>query len=281
MAWDAFAYADAVLADGNGLSASERLLLLAMSRYGETCWASYATLAQRTAMHRMTVYHIAKALTLKGWLVPHTAKKQKTVSYRLTVTVSPTLTVEPSPSALGLQTVSPTLTGVSPTLTTPSALRLLKEPIERTIKDPVKEPPLSPKGDARAKKPVEKKAPDPLHPQVQEVFAALQTARGYASPRPSAEYQDVRAMLKAGYSPSAIVECWRDKRADPWWAGKELFLATIRSQIGAWQAARNGQHPTGGQHGRPRPRKPGEHTLEEYERAAAEERAGRTSPPAR
>lgn len=87
------------------------------------------------------------------------------------------------------------------------------------------------------------KEAEPLHPQIQEVIAVLQGERGYPSPRMAAEYQDIRFMLKASHTATDIMACWRNLRAAPWWSGKEVFMATVRSQIGAWKSTRNGTGP--------------------------------------
>ena len=68
MNWDYFKYVDTVLSKEHGLTPSQRLLLTTMARYGKHCWASYATLAARTGLHRVTVIHTAQTLAITGWL---------------------------------------------------------------------------------------------------------------------------------------------------------------------------------------------------------------------
>jgi len=71
---------------------------------------------------------------------------------------------------------------------------------------------------------------------VKAVFAGLKERRGYASPKGAAEGAAVRQMLKWGLSPEEILECWDQKKTEPFWRDKELWMMTISGQIQAWKA---------------------------------------------
>ncbi|MFH1486694.1 MAG: HNH endonuclease signature motif containing protein [Chloroflexota bacterium] len=71
---------------------------------------------------------------------------------------------------------------------------------------------------------------------VKAVFAGLKDRRGYASPKGAAEGAAARQMLKWGLTPEEILECWDEKKTEPFWIDKELWMMTISGQIQAWKA---------------------------------------------
>jgi len=101
-------------------------------------------------------------------------------------------------------------------------------------------------------------------PVVQDVMTRMEKVRGYVSPCYGAEMQAAQRMVKDGFPPDVILDCYRHFKAEPFWATKELKLMTVAGNIQAWKAGRNG---TGGQGGKSR--KPfGNHTIADYEAEA-------------
>jgi hypothetical protein len=77
-----------------------------------------------------------------------------------------------------------------------------------------------------------KKHPELLEPR-KEVFTGLKARRGYNSPKAMAEAKAINSMLKKEYTPELILKTWDILKADKFWQGKELFMMTVESQIGA------------------------------------------------
>jgi hypothetical protein len=77
----------------------------------------------------------------------------------------------------------------------------------------------------------------PLPPRIksgmQDVFYLLDRLRGYRPPKRNAEASSIIRMLKRGYTPKQIIGVWETIKADKFWRGKELFMMTVESQIGA------------------------------------------------
>lgn len=78
-----------------------------------------------------------------------------------------------------------------------------------------------------------KLATTPLGKGVKEVFSEIDKLRGYRPPKRQAEASSIMRMLKKGFTPQQIIEAWKTMKADKFWQGKELFLMTVESQIGA------------------------------------------------
>lgn len=73
----------------------------------------------------------------------------------------------------------------------------------------------------------------PLGKGVKEVFRELDKLRGYRPPKRQAEAASILRMLKKQFTPEQIIESWETLKKDKFWAGKELFMMTVESQIGA------------------------------------------------
>jgi len=78
----------------------------------------------------------------------------------------------------------------------------------------------------------DKKISSPIGEKVKEVFGELDKIRGYRPPKRKAEAASIIRMLKI-YIPSQILATYRVLKEDKFWQGKELFMMSVESQIGA------------------------------------------------
>ncbi len=70
-------------------------------------------------------------------------------------------------------------------------------------------------------------------PKAAPVFAELDKVRGYrVTVKRAAEAASILRMLKK-YTPEQIIDTWKLLKADKFYQGKELFMMTVESQIGA------------------------------------------------
>ncbi len=76
------------------------------------------------------------------------------------------------------------------------------------------------------------KITSPIGEKIKEVFTRLDKERGYRPPKRKAEASSIIRMLKT-YTPGQIIDTWRIIKQDKFWDGKELFMMTVESQIGA------------------------------------------------
>jgi len=77
-----------------------------------------------------------------------------------------------------------------------------------------------------------RKYPETNIPLVKGIFAGLKKRRGYNSTKPSAEAVAVNEMLKL-YSTDQILNVWDMMKKEKFWQDKELFMMTVKNQIGA------------------------------------------------
>lgn len=68
---------------------------------------------------------------------------------------------------------------------------------------------------------------------VKAVFKELDKLRGYKPPKRQAEAASILRMLKKKFKPQQIIDAWETLKKDKFWQGKELFMMTVESQIGA------------------------------------------------
>ncbi|GAF75764.1 unnamed protein product, partial [marine sediment metagenome] len=68
--------------------------------------------------------------------------------------------------------------------------------------------------------------------KTKEVFAQLDKERGYRPPKRKAEAASIIRMLKL-YSPDQIIDAYKALKQDKFWQGKELYMMSVESQIGA------------------------------------------------
>ena len=75
----------------------------------------------------------------------------------------------------------------------------------------------------------------PLLENTKRVFELLDKKRGYRpTTKRKAEAASIIRMLKSGkYSPEQIISAWERLKEDKFWQGKELFMMSVESQIGA------------------------------------------------
>jgi hypothetical protein len=73
----------------------------------------------------------------------------------------------------------------------------------------------------------------PLGEDTQKVFALLDKERGYRPTKRKAEAASIIRMLKSGYTPEQITTTWRTMKKREFYKGKELFMMTVESQVGA------------------------------------------------
>jgi len=76
------------------------------------------------------------------------------------------------------------------------------------------------------------KITSPLGEKTREVFARIDKLRGYRPTKRKAEAAAILRMLKL-YTPDQIVNAWEKMKRDTFWQGKELFMMTVETQIGA------------------------------------------------
>ncbi len=82
-------------------------------------------------------------------------------------------------------------------------------------------------------------ATSPLGEGIKEVFSQLDKLRGYRPPKRNAEAASIMRMLKKDYTPNQIIETWKTMKSDEFYQGKELFIMTVESQIGAMLTKNN------------------------------------------
>lgn len=68
--------------------------------------------------------------------------------------------------------------------------------------------------------------------KVKEVFTKLDDVRGYRPPKRNAEAASIIRMLKQ-YTPEQIITTYQCLKSDIFWQGKELYMMSVESQIGA------------------------------------------------
>ena len=78
----------------------------------------------------------------------------------------------------------------------------------------------------------DKNLSSPTGEKVKEVFVKLDKERGYRPPKRNAEAASIIRMLKL-YSPDQIIDTYKALKQDKFWQGKELFVMSVESQIGA------------------------------------------------
>ncbi len=78
-----------------------------------------------------------------------------------------------------------------------------------------------------------KLATSPLRKDLGYVLSELDTLRGYKPPKRNAEASAILRMLKKGFTSTQILDAWKTMKKDKFWFGKELFLMSVESQIGA------------------------------------------------
>ncbi len=83
---------------------------------------------------------------------------------------------------------------------------------------------------------------DPLNELRTKVFALLKEKRGYDSPKAGAEAKAITWMLKQDYSVEDIMNTYQIMSEKPFWKDKELFMASVQSQIG--KIKKGGQNGT-------------------------------------
>ena len=81
-----------------------------------------------------------------------------------------------------------------------------------------------------------KKTKEKPDPRVMGVMDTLEKERGYHSGAFAAEAGAVKWMLKQGYTPEDILDCWRAMGLDPFWEPKPRLMTSVKTQIGAWAA---------------------------------------------
>lgn len=72
----------------------------------------------------------------------------------------------------------------------------------------------------------------PLGNNLRQVFKRIDEIRGYKPPKRKAEAASIMRMLKK-YTPDQIIDTWEKMKKEPFWNGKELFMMSVESQIGA------------------------------------------------
>jgi len=78
----------------------------------------------------------------------------------------------------------------------------------------------------------DKKISSPTGEKVKEVFLKLDNERGYRPPKRNAEAASILRMLKT-YTPNQILGAYKTLKQDKFWQGKELYMMSVESQIGA------------------------------------------------
>lgn len=232
-----------------------RLVALALAKYANKqgrAWPGIRALEADTATSRHTVIRAIHQLTNGGWCTRDTSPGKLT-QYQLVSDVHqyPTCTGAPE---------TPGGAPGTPPGGAPGTTKLLSTTTQLTTQsaETVPAPP--------SKSPRPRKISVEVYPIVQDIMARLAAVRGYTSPMYSAELVAANQMVKNGFTPDLILDCYRHFKAEAFWAEKELKLMTVAGNIHAWKASRN--HPGGQNATRKLPF--GSHTAEEYWRIAGE-----------
>ena len=69
--------------------------------------------------------------------------------------------------------------------------------------------------------------------EIKRVFESLDKARGYSTTKRNIESAAICRMLKHKYTVEQINDTWMKLKSDKFWNGKELFMTTVESHIGA------------------------------------------------
>lgn len=77
-----------------------------------------------------------------------------------------------------------------------------------------------------------------------EVFQQVQELRGYPSGNAGAEGRAVKTMLKQGYTPYEIVQCYSHLKGEHFWTMRNLPLMTVATQIGEWRKWKDRSPPS-------------------------------------
>lgn len=87
----------------------------------------------------------------------------------------------------------------------------------------------------------------PPEPDHQRLMRLYQDALGYSIPNGAQEGRAAKNLLRQ-YTVEEAIACYQHLKADPFWDGKHLSLASVHKQIGAWKSlpapgSKNGRHP--------------------------------------
>ena len=77
-------------------------------------------------------------------------------------------------------------------------------------------------------------------PTVRSVMDTLESIRGYPSGKYAQEAKAVKQMLKQGYEPSDMFNCYAHLKDQHFWSDKSLTMTSVAGQIGEWKARSGG-----------------------------------------
>ena len=77
-------------------------------------------------------------------------------------------------------------------------------------------------------------------PSVRSVMDTLESIRGYPSGKYAQEAKAVKQMLKQGYGPSDMFNCYAHLKEQHFWTEKTLTMTSVAGQIGEWKAHSGG-----------------------------------------
>jgi biotin operon repressor len=241
-----------------------------MWRYSQmqdgVCRASFQTLASDLNLGRATVIRAVARLEADGLILDTTPDKIKSIhAYKLIPTSSITVIPEVKRHLVS-QRSQTSITADKSSITV-----IHKDSIKRREKEAI------PNGIANA--PPTKPEPDP---RVKALVLGFQDLVGYGLQTWAQESAAAKKLLKSGYEPADIYNCWRYMTSDSFWEGKHCGLSSVAKQIGAWVKAgrpktRNGKvnDATTRRHDTRRSSwaQPDGHTAEDIDRILAERAA--------
>ena len=77
-------------------------------------------------------------------------------------------------------------------------------------------------------------------PSVRFVMDTLESIRGYPSGKYAQEAKAVKQMIKQGYEPSDMFNCYAHLKEQHFWTEKTLTMTSVAGQIGEWKAHSGG-----------------------------------------
>ena len=235
-----------------------------MWRYSQmqdgVCRASFQTLADDLNMGRATVIRAVARLEADGLLLDTTPNKVKSAhAYKVIPSSSITVTTDEE-TKLVSQRPQTSITADKSSITVIHKESTKRQKILTTVG--------TKKSDS--------------DPRVKALVLGFQDLVGYGLQTWAQESAAAKKLLKSGYEPADIYNCWRYMTSDSFWEGKHCGLSSVAKQIGAWVKAgrpktRNGKvnDATTRRHDTRRSSwaQPDGHTAEDIDRILAERAA--------
>lgn len=96
----------------------------------------------------------------------------------------------------------------------------------------------------KPRKPRQPKTPKPkssvISDEQKTIMARYREVLGYPVPSEPRENKGAQMLAKGGYTADQVIDCYKDMKADQFWADKHVSLQSVNGKIGAWCIANNG-----------------------------------------